>query len=383
VVATNIAEASLTIDGIYYVVDPGFVKQKAYNPKVGMDSLVVVPISQASARQRSGRAGRTGPGKCYRLYTEPAYKNEMLACNVPEIQRTNLGNTVLSMKAMGVNDLLHFDFMDAPPVQTLVAAMEQLFALGALDDEGLLTRLGRRMAEFPMEPPLSKVLIQSVDLGCSDEILTLVSMLNVQNVFYRPKEKQTQADSKRSKFFQAEGDHLTSLAVYQAWANSKFSNPWCFENFIQARSMRRAQDVRKQLLAIMDRYKLDIVSAGKNFTKVRKAICSGFFMHAAKKDPQEGYKTMDEGQVVYIHPSSALFNRAPEWLIYHELVLTTKEYMREVMAIDPKWLTELAPRFFRKADPNQLSKRKRMERIEPLYDRFNDPNAWRLSKRRG
>jgi len=383
VVATNIAEASLTIDGIYYVVDPGFVKQKAYNPKVGMDSLVVVPISQASARQRAGRAGRTGPGKCYRLYTEPAYKNEMLACNVPEIQRTNLGNTVLSMKAMGVNDLLHFDFMDAPPVQTLVAAMESLFGLGALDDEGLLTRLGRRMAEFPMEPPLSKVLIQSVELGCSDEILTLVSMLNVQNVFYRPKEKQTQADSKRSKFFQAEGDHLTSLAVYQGWANSKFSNPWCFENFIQARSMRRAQDVRKQLLAIMDRYKLDIVSCGKNFTKVRKAICSGYFNHAAKKDPQEGYKTMDEGQVVYIHPSSSLFNRAPEWLIYHELVLTTKEYMREVMAIDPKWLTELAPRFFRKADPNQLSKRKRMERIEPLYDRFNDPNAWRLSKRRG
>ena len=360
-----------------------FRSQKAYNPKVGMDSLVVVPISQASARQRAGRAGRTGPGKCYRLYTEPAYKNEMLACNVPEIQRTNLGNTVLSMKAMGVNDLLHFDFMDAPPVQTLVAAMESLFGLGALDDEGLLTRLGRRMAEFPMEPPLSKVLIQSVELGCSDEILTLVSMLNVQNVFYRPKEKQTQADSKRSKFFQAEGDHLTSLAVYQGWANSKFSNPWCFENFIQARSMRRAQDVRKQLLAIMDRYKLDIVSCGKNFTKVRKAICSGFFNHAAKKDPQEGYKTMDEGQVVYIHPSSSLFNRAPEWLIYHELVLTTKEYMREVMAIDPKWLTELAPRFFRKADPNQLSKRKRMERIEPLYDRFNDPNAWRLSKRRG
>jgi len=234
-----------------------------------------------------------------------------------------------------------------------------------------------------MEPPLSKVLIQSVALGCSDEILTLVSMLNVQNVFYRPKEKQTQADSKRSKFFQAEGDHLTSLAVYQAWANSKFSNPWCFENFIQARSMRRAQDVRKQLLAIMDRYKLDIVSAGKNFTKVRKAICSGFFMHAAKKDPQEGYKTMDEGQVVYIHPSSSLFNRNPEWIIYHELVLTTKEYMREVMAIEPKWLTELAPRFFSKADPRQLSKRKRMERIEPLYDRFNDPNAWRLSKRRG
>ena len=141
--------------------------------------------------------------------------------------------------------------------------------------------------------------------------------------------------------------------------------------------------MRKQLLTIMDRYKLEIESAGRNFTKVRKAIASGYFTHAAKKDPQEGYKTMDEGQVVYIHPSSALFNRNPEWIIYHELVLTTKEYMREVMAIEPKWLIELAPRFYRSADNRTLSKRKRMERIEPLYDRFNDPNAWRLSKRRG
>ena len=311
VVATNIAEASLTIDGIYYVVDPGFVKQKVYNAKVGMDSLTVVPISQASARQRAGRAGRTGPGKCYRLYTEAAYKNEMLPTSVPEIQRTNLGNTVLSMKAMGVNDLLHFDFMDAPPVQTLVSALEGLYALGAFDEEGLLTRQGRRMAEFPLEPPLSKILIQSVDLGCADELLTIVAMLSVQNIFYRPKEKQTQADSKRSKFFQPEGDHLTLLAVYQGWAASKFSNPWCFDNFVQARCMRRAQDVRKQLLTIMDRYKLEIESAGRNFTKVRKAIASGYFTHAAKKDPQEGYKTMDEGQVVYIHPSARSSTATP------------------------------------------------------------------------
>eukprot|EP00980_Cylindrotheca_fusiformis_P016937 scaffold5157_cov100-Cylindrotheca_fusiformis.AAC.9 len=151
VVATNIAEASLTIDGIYYVVDPGFSKQKAFNPKLGMDSLVVTPISQASARQRAGRAGRTGPGKCYRLYTEHAFKTEMLPTNIPEIQRTNLGNVVLQLKAMGINDLLGFDFMDPPPVATLVGALESLYALGALDEEGLLTRLGRKMAEFPLE----------------------------------------------------------------------------------------------------------------------------------------------------------------------------------------------------------------------------------------
>jgi ATP-dependent RNA helicase DHX8/PRP22 len=383
VIATNIAEASLTIDGIYYVVDPGFSKQKVYNPKVGMDSLVVAPISQASARQRAGRAGRTGPGKCYRLYTESAFKNEMLPTSIPEIQRSNLGMTVLTMKAMGINDLLNFDFMDPPPPQTLVAALEQLYNLGALDEEGLLTRLGRKMAEFPLDPPVSKTLIASVDIGCSEEVLTIIGMLSAQNIFYRPKEKQGQADQKKAKFHQPEGDHLTLLAVYEGWKAAKFSNPWCFENFIQARSMRRAQDVRKQLVAIMDRYKLDLVSAGRDYTKIQKAICSGFFFHAARKDPQEGFKTIIEQQPVFIHPSSCLFQHQPDWVIYHELVLTTKEYMREVTHIDPRWLVELAPRFFRAADPHRLSRRKKHERIEPLFDKYNEPNAWRLSKRRG
>lgn len=383
VIATNIAEASLTIDGIHYVVDPGFCKQKVYNPKLGMDSLVVTPISQASATQRSGRAGRTGPGQCYRLYTVDAFKNEMLPTTVPEIQRTNLGNTVLMLKAMGINDLLGFDFMDPPPKQTLITALESLYALGALDDEGLLTRLGRKMAEFPLEPQLSKMLITSVDLGCAEEILTVVAMLSVQNVFYRPKEKQAQSDMKRAKFFQPEGDHLTLLTVYNAWKASKFSNPWCHENFLQARELRRAEDVRKQLLAILERYKMPVESCGKNWKRVCKAIVSGFFVNAAKKDPQEGYRTLVEGQPVYIHPSSALFNRQPEWLIYHQLVLTSKEYLRECLAIDPKWLVEAAPQFYRSADPNKISKRKRKERIEPLYDRFHPPNDWRLSKRRG
>ena len=383
VVATNIAEASLTIDGIYYVVDPGFAKQKVYNPKLGMDSLVVAPISQASAKQRAGRAGRTGPGKCYRLYTESAFKNEMLPTTVPEIQRTNMAMTVLTMKAMGINDLLNFDFMDPPPPQTLVTALEQLYNLGALDDDGLLTRLGRKMAEFPLEPPMSKMLIAAVDLGCSDEALTIVAMLSAQNIFYRPREKQAQADQKRAKFFQPEGDHLTLLTVYESWKANNFSTAWCKENFLQARSLRRAQDVRKQLLAIMDRYRLDVTSAGKNFDKIRKAITSGFFFHCARKDPQEGYRTLVENTPVYIHPSSALFQQQPDWVIYHELVLTSKEYMREVCMIDPKWLVEMAPRFFKPAPSTKLSKRKRSEKLEPLYDRFADPSQpWRLSKRR-
>lgn len=380
VIATNIAETSLTIDGIYYVVDPGFVKQKVYNSKTGMDSLLVTPISQAAAKQRAGRAGRTGPGKCYRLYTERAYRDEMMPTPVPEIQRTNLATTVLQLKTMGINDLLHFDFMDAPPVESLIMALEQLHSLSALDDEGLLTRLGRRMAEFPLEPNLSKMLIMSVALQCSDEVLTIVSMLSVQNVFHRPKDKQALADQKKAKFNQLEGDHLTLLAVYNSWKNNKFSTPWCYENFVQNRTLKRAQDVRKQLLGIMDRHKLDVLSCGKNSAKVQKTICSGFFRNAAKKDPQEGYRTLVDSQVVYIHPSSALFHRQPEWVVYHELVQTTKEYMREVCTIDPKWLVEFAPAFFRFSDPTKLSKFKKNQRLEPLHNKYEEPNSWRISR---
>lgn len=169
----------------------------------------------------------------------------MLPTTVPEIQRTNMAHTVLLLKAMGINDLLNFDFMDPPPVQTLIAAMEQLHTLGALDEEGLLTKLGMKMAEFPLEPPMAKMLLTAVDLSCSDEICTIIAMLTVQNVFYRPKDKQGLADEKRAKFNCVEGDHLTFLTVYDAWKNNNFSRIWCHENFIDDRNMRRAQDVRK------------------------------------------------------------------------------------------------------------------------------------------
>jgi ATP-dependent RNA helicase DHX8/PRP22 len=216
-----------------------------YNPKTGMDSLVVAPISQASAKQRSGRAGRTGPGKCYRLYTQAAFNNEMLPSSVPEIQRNNLASTVLSLKAMGINDLLGFDFMDPPPPATLVTALEQLYNLGALDEEGILSLLGRKMAEFPIEPPMSKCLIASVDLGCSEEVLTILAMLAAENIWFRPRDKQQEADQKKAQFHQPEGDHITYLTVYEAWKRNNFNTQWCNANYINARSMKRAQVLPK------------------------------------------------------------------------------------------------------------------------------------------
>ena len=154
-----------------YVVDSGYCKMKVFNPKIGMDALQITPISQANANQRSGRAGRTGVGTCYRLYTEAAFKNEMFPNTIPEIQRTNLANVVLLLKSLGVENLLHFDFMDPPPQDNILNSMYQLWVQGALGNLGDLTDMGRKMVEFPLDPSLSKMLIMSEAMGCTTEIL--------------------------------------------------------------------------------------------------------------------------------------------------------------------------------------------------------------------
>ncbi|CAN6625011.1 pre-mRNA-splicing factor ATP-dependent RNA helicase Prp22p [Trichomonascus vanleenenianus] len=383
ILATNIAETSITVDGIYYVVDPGFVKMNAYDPKIGMDKLLVSPISQAQANQRAGRAGRTGPGKCYRLYTEQAFQTEMLPATIPEIQRQNLAHTILMLKAMGINDLLNFDFMDPPPTNTMLTALEELYQLNALDQEGLLTRLGRRMADFPMEPALSKVCIASVDAKCSDEVLTIVAMITAQNVFYRPRDKQKQADERKARFHDATGDHMTLLNVYNAWVRSGRSKMWCQENFIQDRTIRRAQDVKDQLVRIMRQSRQPIISCNNNSETIRKTICSGFFYNSARKnDQEEGYKTLLEQTAVSLHPSSALWTKSAQFVIYHTLILTSKEYMSVVSTVEPKWLVEVAPTFFKVSDPRHLSKRKKSEKIQPLFNRFEGKDEWRISNQR-
>ncbi|KAH6944249.1 hypothetical protein HPB50_002379 [Hyalomma asiaticum] len=178
VVSTNIAETSLTIDGVVFVIDPGFAKQKVYNPRIRVESLLVSPISKASSQQRAGRAGRTRPGKCFRLYTEKAYKTEMQDQTYPEILRSNLGSVVLQLKKLGIDDLVHFDFMDPPAPETLMRALELLNYLQSLDDNGELTELGSIMAEFPLDPQLAKMLITSCEYNCSNEALSITAMLS-------------------------------------------------------------------------------------------------------------------------------------------------------------------------------------------------------------
>lgn len=348
VLATNIAETSLTIDGIVYVIDPGFCKQKTYNARNGMEALTITPISKASANQRAGRAGRVAPGKCFRLYTSWAYQHELEDNTIPEIQRTNLGNVVLLLKSLGINDLVNFDYMDPPPMETLRLAFEQLYALGALNHKVELTKLGRRMAEFPLDPMLSKTILASETYKCSAEILTIVSMLSVNNsIFFRPKDKMLLADAARQGFFAPGGDHLMLLNVYNQWKDTNYSTQWCFENFIQFRSMNRARQVREQLEALMERVEIEIQSNPADSIGIRKSICAGFFYHTAKFSKNGMYKTVRHQQSVLIHPNSCLFDQIPRYVVYFELVLTTKEYMRQVIEIENEWLRETAPHFYK------------------------------------
>ena len=351
VLATNIAETSITIDNIVYVIDPGFAKQNSYNPKTGMESLIVTPVAKASANQRAGRAGRVAPGKCFRLYTKWAYLNELDDNTIPEIQRTNLGSVVLMLKSLGINDLIHFDFMDPPPAETLIRALEQLYALSALNDRGELTKMGRRMAEFPMDPQLSKMLIKAAEYGVSTEILSICGMLQIgASVFYRPKERALHADNARINFHKPGGDHMTLLHVWNCWAETQFSTQWCFENFIQVRSMRKARDIREQLESMMERVEVDLVSNVGDVDAICKAITAGFFYHTAKLQKSLDYRTVKHPQTVHIHPSSSLHQSQPRWVVYHELVFTTKEFMRQIVEIKPEWLCEIAPHYYKKND---------------------------------
>ncbi|KAJ3352117.1 hypothetical protein HDU83_008300 [Entophlyctis luteolus] len=349
VVSTNIAETSLTIDGIVYVIDPGFSKQKVYNPRIRVESLLVSPISKASAQQRAGRAGRTRPGKCFRLYTEKAFKNDLQEQTYPEILRCNLGSVVLQLKKLGINDLVHFDFMDAPAPETLMRALELLNFLGALDDDIELTDVGKIMADFPLDPQLSKALIASPKYKCSNEILTIVAMLSVPNPYIRPNDQRKQADEAKAEFNHEDGDHLTLLNTYYAYKENGSDAQWCFKNYLNARAMKSADNVREQLKRMMEKHGLPLVSTpfeDKNYYKnIRLAITAGFFMQVAHLERNGRYLTVKDNQIVQLHPSCCLEHK-PEWVLYNEFVLTQKNYIRMCIEVKPDWLLEMSPEYY-------------------------------------
>ena len=406
ILATNIAEASLTIDGVRYVVDTGLSKQRVFcaaDGGGGVERLLIAPISRASAVQRAGRAGRTAPGVCVRLYSARAFASEMLDEPVPEVQRADVASVVLSLLEMGVvpraTALLHgqggLEWLDAPAEALLLAAMQMLWALRALDGpSGSITDVGRRMAALPLDPRLARVLLASVDLQCVPEALTAVAMLCVGSgggggdsgsggdVFLRPRHPRAQREAERARaeWQHPAGDPCTLVRVYDAWECSGYADGWCAAHYVQVRALQRAREIRRQLADLLRRWPTEtkrcgdggaVPAAGRD-ARLNAAFTAGLFANAARRCLHEGVGayTVDaalatgrrtaskDGRrsrpaaaadgVAYIHPSSALFHHPPPWLVYYELVETRRPYLRCCVAVpDARWLAQLAPKWYR------------------------------------
>ncbi|KAJ9252727.1 hypothetical protein DTO207G8_4513 [Paecilomyces variotii] len=360
IVSTNIAEASVTIDGIVYVIDCGFAKLRAYNPTTGIETLTAVPISKASATQRAGRAGRTKPGKCFRLYTEQTYEN-LAEATVPEIQRSNLAPVILQLKALGIDNIVRFDFLSPPPAELVIRALELLYSLGALDDYAKLTKpLGIRMAELAVEPMMGKVLLSAPSFGCLSEILTIAAMVSLQGTVWSHHESDKKAmESTRRKFAVEEGDHLTYLNVYHAFVTrGKKDSKWCRENHLNYKSMLRAVSIRAQLKRYLERFGIQVdesLSSNEKQTdlsrqpeKIQRCLTTGYFAHAAKMQPDGTFKTVSGGLTLHAHPSSLMFNRKADWVIFHEILQTgDKTFIRDITKIEKGYLVEYAPEYYR------------------------------------
>ncbi|RHZ70152.1 hypothetical protein Glove_275g61 [Diversispora epigaea] len=388
--ATNIAQTSVTIPGIKYVVDSGFVKQKSYDPTTGMDALLVVPISQAAATQRAGRAGRTAPGKAYRLYSRESFE-QMEKETIPEIQRSSLLGTVLSLKKMGIRDILNFEFIDPPDPLLVKNALKQLFLLEAIDDKGKLTRLGDEMSIFPLSPFLSRVLVaSSKEFECSREILIIVAMLSVEEIFISPRseEKQFEAGERRKEFYHPSGDHMTLLNIFEAYLDNGYSREWCKERYLNRRTLTMAKNIRDQLRELMLKHDLPIISCRiKNEDKINdnnrsrkrhrrnshadtkydtnkilEAFSTSYYINLAKRHSHRplfyhyaSARASDNEDIdanssllaLHISSTSSLFpdNKIVrmedlDWVMYHNVLYTNKALMKVISKVKIEWVEE-------------------------------------------
>lgn len=397
--ATNVAETSVTIPNIKFVIDTGKVKCRYYCPKTGLESLKVTNISKAQAKQRAGRAGRIAPGTCYHLYTNDDYL-KLVDCLPPEIKRCNLDGVVMQMISIGVKNLSSFDFLERPDESRLKAALINLLNLKAIkpthpesdesqDDKAVttpsqgnessakrknapvnlvtddnlilnlsydLTALGKKLCIFPLDPAMSRIILAAHELRCLDEALTIVSLLSVENMFYIPPNKNDQAEKVLSKFYSNEGDVITLLNVYRAFKrtlrlNKTGTKVWCVEHFIHLKNLRMARLIRSQLSDLCKSLDMDPSTCGQDTSVVRKALAFGLFNNVATMF--DGHYRNKSGAEVHIHPRSCLFKAKPECILYVEVVETNKCYMRNCTLVDINWVREVSSEMRRQQSPTQ------------------------------
>ncbi|KAF8585715.1 P-loop containing nucleoside triphosphate hydrolase protein [Ramaria rubella] len=350
ILATNIAETSITIPGVKYVIDTGLCKEKSYIARdrgSGIDSLLLQPISKSSAMQRAGRAGRLGAGTCFRLYTEKAY-NELQDATIPEIQRCDLGSAVLQLKCLG-QEPEEVDFMDPPDPTYVKISLLNLFGLEALDKKGMVTSIGRQMSILPLDPSSARSLIASQQNGCTLEVISILSLTSASSkLFVSSSETHEEVSAARQKFAHPSGDHLMYLNVLRTYADisqqetAAARKEWCRAHFINERALKEAGEIMGQLKGVCDKNRMDWkTSCGNNVEPVLKSLLRGLFQNVALLYPDGQFKQIQGRTTVKIHPSSAMTNRSAECIFFEELVFTSQTYARGVSAIPRSFLAEL------------------------------------------
>ncbi|KAM3141652.1 hypothetical protein pb186bvf_006257 [Paramecium bursaria] len=326
VLATNIAETSVTIDGIVYVIDCGYVKIRSFQSSKAIETLLLAPISKSQAEQRAGRAGRQQHGKCYRLYTNETY-NKLARYMLPEILRTNLLTVILQMKAINIENVLKFNFIDQPDVENMLESMNQLTQIKALDSNWSITQHGRMMASLPLEPQFSNFLITAYRYGHYEEALNVVSILQVDNLFYFGPDRQGNQNGQKmlQRFKLQNSDHLTKAAILKKYQETQNKKSFCKENFLNQKSLKKAIDIKQQLKEYIDKLKL-IEEDNLTFQEILKK--------PSYSPTDLAYRIKGSNQLAQIHPESVLFNQKPKFLIFNEVILTRKVYLRDVTEVD-------------------------------------------------
>lgn len=369
ILATNIAETSVTISGVKYVIDTGYAKARSLQEGSGFEMLKITPVSQSQANQRAGRAGRESSGKCFRLYTEETFEL-MEQSTTPEIQRVNISQVILQMKVYGIASVDKFRYPSPPTVLSLRKALAQLLGLGALDQTQSLTPHGRMMSALPLDPIFAHLLLKSLQYKCVAEVLTAVAMLSTDTIFLQPHKDHLKqaAHQAHRRFTNRDGDLLTLVSIYDSWVRAGRDFVWSKENFLSHRALVYAYNIRNQLTVILIKLKVDTtLSCAPEKVPFMRCLADGLFMNIAKRtvtmdsqsQPRGGgqhihkfhnssannsykepgkapFQTLKGNQPVFIHPSSVLFSvkKLPDFVVYSELLLTSKLYMRNISVID-------------------------------------------------
>ena len=349
IVATNVAETSVTLDGVRFVVDSGYTKTRLLDTSTGVDVLAVVPTSRASAQQRAGRAGRTAPGKCLRLYPESELAR-MRASDAPELVRCDLSTYLLQLKALGIDNVARFDYVPpAPPAAHVARALAYLASLQALDPQGRLCSLGEQLAEAPLSPMMARAVLHAAQEGCADEMLTIAAMTSVGTPFLKIEygaAMDVHAELARRKFVAEEGDQLTLLNVYEAFIDPRIgraSAAWAAKHALHYATLKRAQAIRAHLVKYATLHWSLPLHRAYDATRLRRCLAAGFFKNAARYMPDGTYRSV-QGATLHVHPASVLFSRTPTstWVVFGDVVWTTQAQMRDIATVEEDWLLSLA-----------------------------------------